>query len=136
MKKILATIVMIVIAGCTGTNQNTVDSKSTDSTSSFERKKECALLADGAKQQMNETYQLAQPFFYSIFYSPKVDSCVYTYGLVLSGVSPNETGSFVLADFFTGESLVSETYYNDSDDEQLYSYVIREKWNGLVDEYR
>ena len=123
---------MIILAGCTAVDQN----KAVLEDSQFERKKECALLAGKAKQQMEESYQLAQAFFYSIFYSPKTDSCVYTYGLVLSGESPNETGSFVLADFFTGESLLSETYYNASDDEQLLSYVIREKWNGQVDEYR
>jgi len=125
---------ILLVTGCTVGYQG--NSENAKTTSSFEMRKECALLADKAKLQMEEAYTLAQPYFYDIFYSPKVDSCVYTHGLLLLGSSPNETGSFVLADFFSGETLVSETYYNGSGDEQLYSYVVREVWKDQVNEYR
>lgn len=104
--------------------------------SSFEKKKECALLRKDAQTQLEENYQFATPYFYDIFYSPKLNSCVYTYGVLLFGESPNELGSFILADFFTGETIVSENYDNSSDDESRWSYEVRPIWSQQVDEYR
>jgi hypothetical protein len=102
----------------------------------FDKREHCANNRQNAQDQLENNYKLATPYFYDIFYSPKTGTCVYTYGLLLLGKSPNEVGSFVIADYFTGESLVSFQYDNSTEDESKYSYSVRPKFDDAVMLYR
>jgi len=102
----------------------------------FEKQERCANNRENAIKQLEDTYSLATPYFYDIFYSPKTDTCVYTYGLLLYGTSPDEIGSFGIADYFTGEQLFSVKYDNSSKDSSEYSYNIRPQHTQAVESYR
>lgn len=110
--------------------------KSTSSEAFFEKKRQCAELRDRAQKKMVDDFKMAKPFFYEIFYSPKTDSCLYHYGLLLLGEPPNETGSFVLADFFSGRTITEAAYDNGSTDVTKNSPSVREGWSKIVDSYR
>lgn len=104
--------------------------------SSFAKKELCANNRQNAQKQLDENYSMATPFFYDIFYSSKTDSCIYTYGLVLYGTSPNEVGSFIIMDYFNGQKIESFKYDNSSGDEKQYSYTIRPHFDKAVERYR
>jgi len=89
---------------------------------SFEKKATCMNYEEDAKKQLLEAYSLATPYFFDIFYSSKTDSCVYTYGLVLSGEAPNDKGKFVIEDYFLKKILFSIDYDNSSTIDELNSY--------------
>jgi len=106
------------------------------SNSLFEKQERCANNRENVKRQLEESFSVATPYFYDIFYSPKTDTCVYTYGLLLYGESPEEVGSFVIADYFTGKELFSIRYDNSSSDESQYSYTIRPEFTKEVEKYK
>ena len=106
-----------------------------DSESLFNKQEQCASNRENAQRQLEETYKLATPYFYDIFYSQKTKTCVYTYGLLLAGESPNEIGSFVIADYFTGKQLFSVDYDNSSGDDSKYSYTVRPLFSEIVESY-
>jgi hypothetical protein len=136
-KKNITIIILIIALGATiyfafqNDNKNGVASESL-----FEKQERCANNRENAKQQLEDAFSLATPFFYDIFYSPKTDTCVYTYGLILAGNPPEEIGSFVIADYYTGEELFSVQYDNSSGDESQYSYTIRPEFTKAVEEYK
>ena len=103
---------------------------------SFEKREKCANYRDKAQEQLEETYKMATPYFYDIFYSPKIDSCIYTHGLLLAGISPNEIGNFKIVDYFSGETIFSVGYDNSSENEEDYSYIKRPIFSEEVDKYR
>lgn len=111
-------------------------SKDTSGEMLFNKKRQCIELRDQAQKKMTEDFKIAKPFFYDIFYSSKTDSCLYHYGLLLLGESPNETGSFILADFFSGKTLAEAIYDNGSTDITKNSPFVREAWEKVVDSYR
>ena len=102
----------------------------------FEKQERCANNRDNAKKQLEESYRLATPYFYDMFYSSKTDTCIYSYGVVLYGVAPKETGVFNIYDYFTNERLYSINYDNSSGDEENYSYNIRPKFNEEIEKYK
>ncbi len=130
---ILLAVVIIFLIGLIFIKQRTI---TTSSESLFEKQGICANNRENAKERLQETYSLATPYFYDIFYSPKTDTCVYTYGLVLSGVSPEEIGSFVIADYFTGEILFDIDYDNSTEDSNLYSYNKRPDFTNMIEKYK
>lgn len=134
-KNIIIAILLIVVVA-TGYLAFQNSKGGVASGSLFEKQERCANNRENAKQQLEDSFSLATPFFYDIFYSPKTDTCVYTYGLILSGNPPEEIGSFVVADYFTGEELFSVQYDNSSGDENQYSYNIRPKFTEAVEEYK
>ncbi|MDP2690929.1 MAG: hypothetical protein Q8O95_00800 [bacterium] len=101
----------------------------------FDKQRQCVLLREEAMKKMEGDFKMATPFFYDIFYSPVTDSCLYSYGLLLAGESPNEIGSFNLVDYFSGKTIVSEKYDNSSANYKQNSPDIREKWNQEVKKY-
>lgn len=106
------------------------------SESLFNKQERCANNRENAQKQLEDSFKLATPYFYDIFYSSKTGTCVYTYGLILSGQSPNEIGSFVIADYFTGEQLFTVDYDNSSGNEKQYSYTKRPYFSNMVEEYK
>lgn len=115
-----------------GSSENPVSGQDT----SFEKREKCANYREEAQIQLEETYSIAVPFFYDIFYSPKEDSCVYTHGLILMGDPPNERGSFVIVDYFSGDILFSVDYDNSSEDRSDWSSEQRPKFSAEVEGYR
>lgn len=134
-KKNIIIAILVLVVGVTTyfafQNNGTVVSESL-----FEKQERCANNRENAKQQLEDSFSLATPFFYDIFYSSKTGTCVYTYGLILLGEPPEETGSFVIADYFTGETLFEVGYDNSSDNDEEYSYNIRPKFTEAVEEYK
>lgn len=102
----------------------------------FDKQERCAKNRENAQKQLKDSFKLATPYFYDIFYSSKTGTCIYTYGLILSGQSPNEIGSFAVTDYFTGEQLFSVDYDNSSGDENQYSYTKRPQFSDMVEEYK
>lgn len=134
--KIVAISSLFISASALLFSFSVFSNKSTPEKTIFEKKKECALLIDEAKNKMESDYKTMTPFFYDIFYSAKTDSCLYSYGVLVAGQSPEEIGSFILVDFFSGETLVSEQYYNNAEDSKLWSSTVRDKWREQVDTYK
>lgn len=132
---ILATLT-IGFSGLSYVLQNLGTNINDKSEVSFEEKERCSNYRAEAKQQMQKSYRLVTPYFYNIFYSPKVDSCVYTYGVISAGELPNEVGAFKLADYFSGETLINVRYNNSSDQENDWSYKKRPLYEERVREYR
>ncbi len=130
---IFLSVIIIFLIGFIITEQN---NPTANSESLFEKQERCVNNRDNAKKRLQETYSLATPYFYDIFYSSKTGTCVYTYGLVLSGVSPEEVGSFVIADYFTGEDLFNVDYDNSAEDSSLYSYNKRSDFRDMVEKYK
>ena len=102
----------------------------------FDKRESCANNKENAKKQLSETYSLANSYFYDIFYSSKMDTCIYSYGLVLTGNPPDEMGSFVISDYFTGETFFSINYDNSSSDDRQHSYNVRPKYTEVLKNYR
>lgn len=102
----------------------------------FEKQRACIEYRDDAAQEMTDNYSLASSYFYEVFFSPKTDTCLYTYGLVLTGISPKEVGSFVIVDYFTKETLFSLQYDNGGADEKKYSYNIRPVYEAELKKYK
>lgn len=133
----IVVLVLVLIIFALGAYLINSKNSSTPTTESlFDKQERCANNRDNAQKQLEESYKLATPYFYDIFYSQKTGTCVYTYGLVLSGESPNEIGSFVIADYFTGEQLFSIQYDNSSNDESKFSYTVRPQFEDKVAEYK
>jgi hypothetical protein len=110
--------------------------KNADSAVLFEKQKSCAESKLKAREYLDSQYTLLTPYFYDLFYSPKTGTCIITYGLLISGESPNEIGSFIIDDYFTSETLEEFQYWNSSDDESLHSYNIRPSFTQKVEEYK
>lgn len=135
-KKNIVIVILLIVVVALGYFALQNNKGGVASESLFEKQERCANNRENAKQRLEDSFSLATPFFYDIFYSPKTDTCVYTYGLNLSGNPPEEIGSFVIADYFTGEELFSIQYDNSSGDENQYSYTIRPKFTEAVEEYK
>ncbi len=132
--KNLITIGAIILISSIFAIQN--NQKIDNADSLFEKQERCSNNRENAKKQLEGTYSLATPYFYDIFYSPKTETCVYTYGVVLYGVSPRDVGGFMIADYFTGEQLFSVDYDNSTEDSSEYSYNKRPLFSEKVEEYR
>jgi len=130
---IFLVLIIIILVGFIFTEQS---NQTMSSESLFEKQERCANNRENAQKRLRETYSLAAPYFYDIFYSPKTGTCVYTYGLVLYGVSPEEVGSFVIADYFTGEILFDVDYDNSTEDSSLYSYNKRPDFTNMIEKYK
>jgi len=135
-KKNIIIVILLLAVGATAYLAFQNNKSDVVSESLFEKQERCANNRENAKQQLKDSFSLATPFFYDIFYSPKTETCVYTYGLILFGNPPEEIGSFVIADYFTGEKLFSVQYDNSSGDESQYSYNIRPKFTEAVEGYK
>lgn len=129
-------LLMVVIIGLVVFIFNEPKGPAITGESLFEKQETCAGNRENAEDQLEHTYSRATPYFYDIFYSFKTGTCVYTYGLVLYGVSPEEVGSFVIADYFTGEQLFEVTYDNSTEDSSEYSYNKRPLFTEMIKEYR
>lgn len=102
----------------------------------FEKQEKCASYREDAKQRMEDNYSISTPYFYDIFYSPKTDTCIYTYGVLLVEGSSGDLGSFIIADYFSGANLFSVTYDNSSENIEEFSYNKRPLFSEKVEEYR
>jgi hypothetical protein len=132
MKKLLLILVLPLLmgAGCQfGSGQKNDDEI-------FEKQKSCADSRLAATEYLENQYKLMTPYFYDLFYSPKTKTCIMTYGLLTSGESPNEIGSFIIDDYFTGETIKEFQYWNSSDNESLHSYNIRPEFTKTIEEYK
>jgi len=102
----------------------------------FEKQVICVNYTENAKKQLEDSYTLATPYFYEIFYSPKTKTCVYIDGVILSGSAPNDIGIFHINDYFTKETLFFINYDNTSSDEKMNSYDRRLIFSNEVKKYK
>lgn len=135
MKNTTSLIIIFVVGITLGYLLFNGNSANTES-EPFAKREKCANYTEEAQQQLLGSYRLATSYFYDIFYSPKIDSCIYTYGLLLAGESPNELGSFNIVDYFSGEIIFSVNYDNSSKDEKDWSYMRRPIFSDEVEKYR
>jgi hypothetical protein len=107
-----------------------------DNKISFDKQKTCSKYRESAQKKIEESYNLAQPYFHEIFYSPTTDTCLIAYGIVLAGVAPNDIGSFVIEDYFSNKELFSVNYDNTSENEKDYSYEVRRKYTEALNQFK
>ncbi|MBU1046644.1 hypothetical protein KKH36_02590 [Patescibacteria group bacterium] len=136
--QLFMTLIIGIFLGYTFSGNISKEKISTEDSSNtlFDKREKCANYREQAKNQLNETYKIATPYFYDIFYSSKLDTCLYTHGLELFGTPPNESGSFVIVDYFSGDEIFSVDYDNSSTNEDNWSYNQRPNYSKEVEKYK
>ncbi|MFH1533338.1 MAG: hypothetical protein ABID64_00185 [Nitrospirota bacterium] len=109
MKKILIIlIVLLIFPGCISYEQNTSEN---EEASYFEKNKDCYSYAEELRKKYEWSRDGVISTVESVFYSPKVDSCLYLYVWSGVGVDVPIIVDSELIDVFTNETILKSNKF-------------------------